>query len=70
MEKFYFTTKSDVYIIALEYMSAKDARKWESHNYEDEEVELFEPANAPPLDETTLQLIDRVGKVNKGQIRV
>lgn len=69
-EKFYFTTKSDVYIIDREYISAKDARKWESHNYEDEEVELFEPANAPPLDAMTLQLIDRVGKVDKGQVRV
>lgn len=69
-EQYYFTTKGDAYIIDREYISSKEARKWESYDYSGEEVELFEPTEATPLDPFTLALVDRVGAIDKTQVRV
>ncbi|MDE5869950.1 MAG: hypothetical protein K2H18_06930, partial [Muribaculaceae bacterium] len=57
-------------IIDREYVTAGEARRWKNHDYSGEEVELFEPAEAPPLDPYLLSLISRVEKIDKGEVRV
>ncbi|MBD5189942.1 MAG: hypothetical protein HDS95_06860 [Bacteroidales bacterium] len=69
-ENYYFTTQGEVYVIDREYISVKDARKWETHNFDEDAVGLFEPSDAPPLDPVILKLISRVEKIDKEEVRI
>ncbi len=63
-------TIGEVYILDREYISPKEARAWASYKFEDEDVGIFEPAEAPPLSEATVALIRRVEEVDKKGIRL
>ncbi len=69
-EGYYFTTSAELYVIDREYLTVKEAKTWQNHKFDKENVELFEPASAPPLDSATLALIDRVGELDKEAVRL
>ena len=69
-ENYYFTTKGEAYIIDREYISAGEAKRWRNYDYSGEEVELYEPVEASAIDPYLLSIIDRVEKIDKGQVRI
>ncbi len=69
-EPFYVNTYAEVYVIDKEFISSKEAKKWESHKFSSDEIEIFEPQEAPDLDTATLTLIERVNSINQENVRL
>lgn len=69
-EPFYVTTYTEVYILDRDYISIKEAKKWENIKFGSDEIKIIEPLEAPELQQSVLALIDRVNKVDKDKIRL
>ena len=70
-QPFFVTTRAEVYMIEKEYITSKEAKKWDSRPAEGgEEMVIFEPADAPDLSPEILALIDRVNSVDHDQTRL
>ncbi|MBD5304732.1 MAG: hypothetical protein HDS12_00350 [Bacteroides sp.] len=63
------TTYAEVYILDKEFISVKEAKKWDKRNFS-EEIEILEPAEAPDLAPSILALIDRVNSIDTDQVRL
>lgn len=64
-EPYFATTEGEVYVLEMEYISEREAKKWAKRKYDDDEVEIIRAQDAPPLDDATLALIDRVEHIDK-----
>ena len=67
-EDYFVSTYAEVYFLDKEFISLKEAKKWESHKYDSEDIEIFESNAAPELQPEILALIDRVEKIDKEKI--
>lgn len=68
-QPFFVTTYAEVYILDKEFITVKEAKKWDNRNFS-EDIEIFEPAEAPDLNPSTLALIDRVNNIDADQVRL
>lgn len=68
-QPFFVTTYAEVYILDKEFITVKEAKKWDNGKFS-EDIEIFEPAEAPDLSPSTLALIDRVNSINVDQVRL
>lgn len=69
-EDFFATTDGELYVLDLEYITEKEARKWGSGKYDTDELEVIRAVDAPPLSEETLALIDRVRHIDNEAVRL
>lgn len=69
-EPCFTTTHAEVYILDREFVSVKEAKKWEKHDFNEDEMDIFIPAEAPPLSPDILALMERVDKIDKGGVRL
>ncbi|MDE5595318.1 MAG: hypothetical protein K2I89_07080 [Muribaculaceae bacterium] len=69
-EPFFVSTYAEVYIIDKEYITVKEAKKWANHNFKDDEVVIYQPSEAPDLNASVYELIERVNSIDKGKIRL
>ena len=69
-QPFFVTTYAEVYILDKEYITIKEAKEWEARKFSPDDVEIFEPADAPDLTPATLALIDRVNNIDADQVRL
>lgn len=69
-QPFFVTTYAEVYILDKEYISVKEAKKWEKRKFDSDAIEIYEPMEAPELQPATLALIERVNNVDKEQVRL
>lgn len=69
-ESYFVSTSSEVYILDKEYITEKEARKWESRVFDDDEMDIYESPEAKPLSPTVLALIDRVNGIDKEKIKL
>ena len=69
-QPFFVSTYGEVYIVDKEYITLKEAKKWERNSKELESIEIFEPASAPELQSAILLLVDRVNNVDHDQARL
>ena len=69
-EPFFVSTYAEVYIIDKEYITLKEAKKWAGIKFNTEEIEIYEPAEAPELQPAVLALIERVEGVTPEEIRL
>lgn len=69
-EPCYVTTHAEVYILDREFITVKEAKKWEKHDFNEDEIDIYVPADAPPLSPETLSLMERVDKVDKEGVRL
>ena len=67
-EDYFVSTYAEVYFLDKEFISLKEAKKWEKLNFNNEEIELFEAYEAPELQPQILSLIERVENIDKQQI--
>jgi hypothetical protein len=68
-QPFFVTTYAEVYILDKEFITVKEAKKWDKLNLS-EEIEIFEAEEAPDLSASTLALIDRVNNIDADQVRL
>lgn len=69
-EPFFVTTYAEGYVIDKEFISAKEAKKWEKLKRNHKDVSILEPDNAPDLHPTVRHLIDRVNTLDNDEIRL
>ncbi|WP_295731713.1 hypothetical protein [uncultured Muribaculum sp.] len=70
-EPFFVNTYAEVYIIDKEYVTIKEAKKWERLSSRDlADLEIYEATEAPELQPSTLALIHRVNNIDNGQVRL
>lgn len=69
-QPFFVSTYAEVYILDKECILEKEAKKWENRRFSPDEIEIFEPIEAPELNPSTLALIDRVNQIDTGQVRL
>ena len=67
-ELFYVTTYAEVYLMEKEYITLKEAKKWEKHDFASDEIGIYEATEAPGLQPQILSLMDRVNKIDRDEI--
>ena len=68
-QPFFVTTYAEVYILDKEFITVKEAKKWDNRNFS-EDIGILEPAEAPDLSPSTLALIDRVNNIDADKVRL
>ena len=53
-----------------EYITLQEGKKWERFAPAPDEIGIYEPSEAPPLDSAILTLIDRVNSIDRDDIRL
>ena len=69
-EPCFVSTFADVYILDREFITLKEAKKWESSKFDISEVGIYEPMNSPDLPSEIITLIDRVNSINTDKVRL
>lgn len=70
-EQFYVTTHGEIYIADKEYISVREAKKWESKSIDRETMELLAPpSSVPDLDLPTAELVARVEAIDHDGVRL
>lgn len=68
-EPCFVNTFAEVYIIDKEYISVKEARKWDKLKYWNDSLEIIDAPQAPELQPEILQLIARVRAIDHDAVR-
>lgn len=69
-EPFFVSTYAEVYIMDKEYITVREAKKWDSRKFNAGEIEILEPAEAPTLQPAIEELVERVNHIDKGGMRL
>lgn len=69
-QPFFVSTYTEVYLLDHEYITVREARRWEKRRFDPDEVEIFEPAEAPELQPSTLALIQRVNNIDETSVKL
>jgi len=69
-EPFFVATYTEVYVLDKEFISVKEAKKWEHWKFNTDEIKIYEPMEAPDLQPSIQALVDRVNNVNNDKIRL
>ena len=69
-EPFFVSTTAEVYILDQEFISVKEAKKWDKRDFDIDEIGILEPMEAPDLSSSIFSLIDRVNRIDKDSIRL
>ncbi len=70
-EPFFVSTYAEIYLADKEYISVKEAKKWENYAFEPLDFKLLPlPEGVPPLQPSTEELIARVGEINSDALRL
>lgn len=69
-EPVFVSTQAYVYLLDKEYITLKEARKWDNRRFDIDEIGIYEPFDAPPLSSATLAIIDRVNRLDRDRIRL
>ncbi len=69
-QPFFVTTYTEVYIVDREFISVKEAMKWESLKFGHEWLDILVPPEAPELHPSIIALMDRVANIDTDQVRV
>lgn len=67
---FFVTTYTEVYMLDKEYISVKEAKKWEQRKFDANEIEIYEPQDAPDLHPSIQAVVDRVNNVDVDKTRL
>lgn len=69
-QPFFTTTYAEVYITDKEYITIKEAKKWEQIDFNNYAIDICEPREAPELQASILDIIDRVENVDHDRVRL
>lgn len=66
----FVSTYAEVYILDKEFISVKEARKWEKAKFSATDFDILEPEEAPDLQPGILALINRVNGIDATAVRL
>lgn len=69
-DPYFVTTTAGVHILDREYISVKEAKKWERHDFRNDDLDIIRPMEMPPPEPEILALMERVDKIDKGGVRL
>lgn len=69
-EQYYVTTNAEIYVLGKEYLTEKDAVRWEDGKYNLDDIDINLPDYVPELSDSTEAFIARVEKLDKNLIRL
>lgn len=69
-EPCFVSTYAEVYILDKEYITVKEAKKWDKHNFMTDEIGIYRPLEAPELQPSILDLMARVDNIDKEGVRL
>lgn len=69
-EPFFVSTRADVAIVDKEYITLKEAKKWDRIRIDNDDIAIYEPSEVPELSPEIQLLIDRVNALNHDEIRL
>lgn len=69
-DPFSVTTRAEVYILDREFITVKEARKWEHRDFDTDMSIICEPLAAPALSPETMALVERVGAIDREGVRL
>lgn len=68
-EQFYVTTYAEIYVTDKEYITVKEAKKWDRRQFDTNAIDIIEPAEVPELQPSVLKLIARVEAIDHDGVR-
>lgn len=68
-EPFFVTTYAEVYIVDKEYIKIKEAKQWARMSFNQADMVIIEPKEAPNLQPSINELIARVNRINHTDVR-
>ncbi|MCM1032856.1 MAG: carboxypeptidase-like regulatory domain-containing protein [Odoribacter sp.] len=68
-EPCFVSTYGEVYIIDKEYITVKEARKWQRHKFDTDNIAMIEPPGAPDLQPAVMALVERVNSYDREGVR-
>ena len=69
-EPFFVSTYAEVYMLDKEYITVKEAKKWDARKFDMSEIGIFEPPEAPALQSSIQELVDRVNNIDIDMVRL
>ncbi|MDE5656860.1 MAG: hypothetical protein K2I19_07305, partial [Muribaculaceae bacterium] len=69
-EPFFVSTYAEVYVVDKEFITVKEAKQWDSKKLASGDIAIYEPAEAPDLQEPIRLLVQRVNSVDHSAIRL
>lgn len=69
-EPFFVSTHAEVYIMDKEYITVKEARKWDARKFDMDALGIYEPSDAPAVHPDVLALVNRVNGIDRDNVRV
>lgn len=69
-EPFFVSTYAEVYVLDKEYVTIKEAKKWDKLKFDHTAIEIIEPQEAPELQSPVQDLITRVTALNHNDVRL
>lgn len=69
-EPFFVNTYAEVYILDKEYISVKEAKKWDKRKFDANSLKIIEPAESPDLQPSIKELIARVNAIKHDNVRL
>lgn len=69
-EPFFVSTYAEVYMLDKEYITVKEAKKWDRRKFDLDEIGIYEPLEVPELRPSIQALVDRVENIDKGDVRL
>lgn len=69
-EPYYVSTDAEIYVLSKEYITEKEAKRWDERKYDLDELDVNLPDHVPEVSASTQALIARVEQLDKGQIRL
>ncbi len=67
---FSVTSRADITILSKDFVTQKEARKWEKLKLDEASFAIYEPADAPELEPAVLSLIARVNAIDHESTRL
>lgn len=69
-QQVFVSTYAEVYILDKEYVTVKEARKWERHKFDTADMEIMEPDEAPELQPSIRALVALVEALDHDGVRL
>ncbi|MDE6610594.1 MAG: carboxypeptidase-like regulatory domain-containing protein [Muribaculaceae bacterium] len=70
-EPYFVSTYAEVYVVDKEYITVKEAKKWERRGAADwADLAIYEPEEVPDLQPSVARLIDRVNSIDGDGVRL
>lgn len=69
-QPFFTSTYAEVFITDKEYITIKEAKRWEQIDFNNYAIDIIEPEEAPELQASILDIIDRVENVDHDRVHL